>query len=112
MSRRDLLVLFGIALLARIAAAWLIDYPPYTDPAYYFMVGQQLVDGHGFTAPALWSFLEVGGRLPAQPTLPVHERSITIERHPTQSARHHTPPCFSAFQRKRTQMKRAITPAG
>ena len=71
MSRRDLLALFGIALLARIAAAWLIDYPPYTDPAYYFMVAQQLVDGHGFTAPALWSFLEVGGRLPADPTLPV-----------------------------------------
>ncbi len=71
MSWRDLLVLFGIALLARIAAAWLIDYPPYTDPAYYFMVGQQLADGHGFTAPALWSFLEVGGRLPANPTLPV-----------------------------------------
>ncbi len=66
-SWRDLLVLFGIALLARIAAAWLVDYPPYTDPAYYLMVAQQLADGHGFTAPALWSFLEVGGRLPADP---------------------------------------------
>jgi hypothetical protein len=70
-SWRDLLVLFGIALLARIGAAWLVDYPPYTDPAYYLMVAQQLADGHGFTAPALWSFLEVGGRLPADPTLPV-----------------------------------------
>ena len=71
MSWRDLLVLFGLALLVRIGAAWLVDYPPYTDPAYYLMVAQQLADGHGFTAPALWSFLEVGGQLPADPTLPV-----------------------------------------
>jgi hypothetical protein len=68
---RDLLVLFGMALLARITAAWLVGYPPYADATYYFMVGQQLAHGHGFTAPALYSFLEVGGQLPANPTLPV-----------------------------------------
>jgi hypothetical protein len=70
-SWRDLLVLFGIALLARIAAAWLVGYPPYADATYYFMVADQLADGHGFTAPVLYSFLEVGGRLPADPMLPV-----------------------------------------
>jgi hypothetical protein len=69
--RRDLLILFALALVTRLAAALLVDYPPYGDPAYYQMVGQQLAGGHGFTAPVLWSFLEVGGRLPLHPALPV-----------------------------------------
>lgn len=69
--RRDLLTLFGLALAARIVAALLIDYPPYTDPAYYGLVAEQLAGGRGFSVPVLWSFLEVGGRLPANPILPV-----------------------------------------
>lgn len=67
----DLLLLTAVALVARIVAAIPIGYPPYTDPAYYGMVAQQLATGHGFTAPVLWSFLEVGGQLPANPMLPV-----------------------------------------
>jgi 4-amino-4-deoxy-L-arabinose transferase-like glycosyltransferase len=69
--RRDVAILFGVALLARTAAALLVDYPPYTDPAYYLLVGEQLAGGQGFTTPVLWSFLEVGGRLPSDPMLPV-----------------------------------------
>lgn len=69
--RRDLAVLFALAVVTRIAAALLIDYPPYADPAYYQLVGEQLAAGHGFNVPVLWSFLEVGGRLPASPVLPV-----------------------------------------
>ncbi len=64
-------MLTGLALLARSIAAWVVDFAPYTDPAYYSMVAGQLAAGHGFSAPALWSFLEVGGRLPLSPTLPV-----------------------------------------
>ena len=71
MRRLDILVLSMVALVARLAAAALVDYPPYTDPAYYSLVAQQLAGGHGFNVPVLWSFLEVGGRLPAVPTLPV-----------------------------------------
>jgi 4-amino-4-deoxy-L-arabinose transferase-like glycosyltransferase len=71
MRRLDVLLLFGGAIVARVAAAALVPYPPYTDPAYYGVVAQQLAGGHGFTTPVLWSFLEVGGRLPAAPTLPV-----------------------------------------
>ncbi|MDH4335504.1 MAG: phospholipid carrier-dependent glycosyltransferase, partial [Chloroflexota bacterium] len=67
----DLLVLAGVALLARIGAALPVDYGPYTDPAYYGLVAEQLAGGHGFTVPVLWSFLEVGGRLPMEPSLPV-----------------------------------------
>jgi 4-amino-4-deoxy-L-arabinose transferase-like glycosyltransferase len=69
--RRDLVTLFALALGVRIAAALLLDYAPYTDPAYYRLVADQLAAGHGFTVPVLWSFLEVGGRLPLHPTLPV-----------------------------------------
>jgi 4-amino-4-deoxy-L-arabinose transferase-like glycosyltransferase len=69
--RRDLAVLFALALVTRLAAALLVDYPPYVDPAYYQLVGEQLAAGHGFSVPVLWSFLEVGGHLPAEPMLPV-----------------------------------------
>ena len=71
MNRRDVAILFAVALLARIGAALLVDYAPYTDPAYYRLVADQLAAGHGFSVPVLWSFLEVGGRLPADPMLPV-----------------------------------------
>ncbi len=70
-TRRDMALLFGLALLARIGAALVIDYAPYADPAYYRLVADQLATGHGFSVPVLWSFLEVGGRLPADPILPV-----------------------------------------
>src|SRR5687768_13023376 len=68
---RDLAVLIGAALVVRVVGAWLVPFPPHVDAAYYTMIAEQLATGHGFTAPALWSFLEVGGRLPADPTLPV-----------------------------------------
>lgn len=71
MIRRDLLVLFGLALAARVVAALLVGYAPYTDPAYYSLVAERLGAGHGFTVPVVWSFLEVGGRLPSDPMLPV-----------------------------------------
>ena len=69
--RSDLLLLTAAAVVARIAAAISIGYAPYTDPAYYAMVAEQLATGHGFSAPVLWSFLELGGRLPTDPMLPV-----------------------------------------
>ena len=68
---RDLLVLTVLALALRSLAALLVPWPPYTDAAYYDMVAQQLATGHGFTAPVIWSFLEIGSRIPADPSLPV-----------------------------------------
>jgi hypothetical protein len=67
---RDLAMLTGIALVVRGVAAWLVPFPPHVDAAYYTVVGQQLATGQGFSTPVLWSFLEVGGRLPADPALP------------------------------------------
>jgi 4-amino-4-deoxy-L-arabinose transferase-like glycosyltransferase len=68
---RDLLLFFVAALILRGLAAWVVPPTPYTDAAYYTLVAQQLATGHGFSAPVLWSFLEVGGHLPADPMLPV-----------------------------------------
>ena len=68
---RDVLLLTLLALAARFVAALVVSYPPYTDPAYYALIAERLVDGQGFTTPVLWSFHEVGNRLPEDPTLPV-----------------------------------------
>jgi hypothetical protein len=68
---RDLLLLAGVALMARAIAAVVVPWPPFTDPAYYSLVAQRLAEGHGFTTPVLWSFLEVGSRIPEPATLPV-----------------------------------------
>lgn len=68
---RDLAILGAIALVVRAIGAWLVPAPPHVDAAYYTMVAEQLATGHGFQTPALWSFLEVGGRIPLEPTLPV-----------------------------------------
>jgi len=54
-----------------VLAAWLVPSAPYTDAAYYTLVAERLADGFGFTIPVLYSFLEVGGTLPADPVLPV-----------------------------------------
>jgi 4-amino-4-deoxy-L-arabinose transferase-like glycosyltransferase len=68
---RDLILVSALALTARGVAALLVWWPPYTDPAYYSLVAQRLADGHGFTVPVLWSFLEVGSAIPQPPELPV-----------------------------------------
>jgi 4-amino-4-deoxy-L-arabinose transferase-like glycosyltransferase len=68
---RDLLVLFGVALVARIVAVALVPWPPFTDPAYYSMIAQRLADGHGFTTPVMWSFIEVGSVVPDPAVLPI-----------------------------------------
>ena len=68
---RDILLLALLALAARFVAALVVGYPPYTDPAYYSLVAERLAQGEGFTTPALWSFHEVGSRIPDDPTLPV-----------------------------------------
>ena len=67
----ELLALTSLALVVRLIAAWPVDYAPYTDAAYYALVAERLAAGDGFTVPVLWSFLEVGGRLPQPAELPV-----------------------------------------
>jgi 4-amino-4-deoxy-L-arabinose transferase-like glycosyltransferase len=68
---RDLLALGVAALLARIVAVVVLPWPAFTDPAYYSLIAQRLAEGHGFSAPVLYSFLEVGSRIPEPAVLPV-----------------------------------------
>ena len=71
LDARDLVLIFIVALVARVLAAVPVDYAPYTDPAYYTLVAERLAGGHGFTVPVIWSFLEVGSHLPDPAVLPV-----------------------------------------
>ena len=48
-----------------------VPWPAFTDPAYYSMIAQRLAEGHGFTTPVLWSFLEVGSGIPDPAVLPM-----------------------------------------
>ena len=66
-----MIVLGIVALVARAAAAVVVDWPAFTDPAYYSLIAQRLAEGHGFTTPVLYSFLEVGSQLPDPALLPV-----------------------------------------
>jgi hypothetical protein len=68
---RDLIALGVVALVARAIAVIVLPWPPFTDPAYYSMVAQRLTEGHGFSAPVLYSFIEVGSRIPDPAVLPV-----------------------------------------
>ena len=67
----DLVALTALALAARTLAALIVPQAPYTDPAYYTLVAEQLAAGHGFSVPVIWSFLEVGSRIPDPSVLPV-----------------------------------------
>lgn len=57
-QRRDLGLVFGLALLVRILAALPQTQPNYMDAAYYLVGGQQLVKGAGFNDPYVWNYLD------------------------------------------------------
>jgi hypothetical protein len=60
MSRREsvlsALLVFAVAVVARIVAASVIVFPKPEDTAYYVEVAKNLVEGRGLTADALWSY--------------------------------------------------------
>jgi hypothetical protein len=59
-SRRDLLLqallVLVVALVVRIWAASIVVFPQPEDTAYYVDVARNLLDGHGLTSNAIWSF--------------------------------------------------------
>jgi hypothetical protein len=57
-----LLSLLGLAAVAFVAA--LQPSPGYMDADYYYAGGLQLVNGHGFTEPYLWNYLDDPAGLP------------------------------------------------
>lgn len=66
-----LLVLFAIACLVRAVTGAAFAGPAYPDSYYYVNVARELATGHGLTVDYIWNFVDVGGFLPAQPTLPI-----------------------------------------
>ncbi len=65
------IALFLLALAARIATAAVFGEPAYPDSFYYVNVAHQVAAGNGFQVDYIWNFVDVGGRLPADPVLPV-----------------------------------------
>jgi len=57
-----LLALLGLVVVTFVAA--LQPAPGYMDADYYYAGGQQLVNGHGFTEPYLWNYLDDPAGLP------------------------------------------------
>ena len=68
---RTPLALFVLALAARLVLIALFPDPAYPDSYYYVDVARALADGRGFQVDFIWIFAEVGGTIPAVPTLPI-----------------------------------------
>jgi hypothetical protein len=65
------IALFGLALIVRAVLFGLHPDAAYPDSYYYVDVARALQAGHGFNVDFIWSFVDVGGRIPANPILPI-----------------------------------------
>ena len=65
------LLLYGLALAVRVVLIWHFPDPAYPDSFYYVDVARALHAGLGFSIDVVWIFPEVGGAIPAEPTLPI-----------------------------------------
>jgi 4-amino-4-deoxy-L-arabinose transferase-like glycosyltransferase len=65
------LLLYLLALAVRVVLIWHFPDPAYPDSFYYVDVAQALSRGEGFNVDFIWIFPEVGGTIPAEPTLPI-----------------------------------------
>jgi hypothetical protein len=68
---RKPLLLFLLAVAVRALLFLHFPDPAYPDSYYYVDVARALATGHGFNIDFIWIFVEVGGKLPANPVLPV-----------------------------------------
>jgi hypothetical protein len=68
---RTPLALYLLALVGRLVLIAVHPDPAYPDSFYYADVARSLVAGHGFSVDFVWIFAEVGGKIPAVPTLPI-----------------------------------------
>ena len=68
---RKPLLLFVLAVAVRALLFLHFPDPAYPDSYYYVDVARRLATGHGFSIDFIWIFVEVGGKLPANPVLPV-----------------------------------------
>lgn len=68
---RTAVALYAFALLVRLVLIALYPDPAYVDSFYYVNVARALHGGQGFTIDFIWTFVDVGGALPANPVLPI-----------------------------------------
>ena len=68
---RTPVILYVLALLVRAALVAAYPDPGYTDAYYYVDAARSLAQGNGFNVDVVWIFAEVGGTIPADPTLPI-----------------------------------------
>src|SRR5215210_9215599 len=64
MNWRHYLPLFFLGLIVPLAVSRFQSLPGYMDADYYFAGGIQLAQGHGFTEPYLWNYLDDPAGLP------------------------------------------------
>jgi hypothetical protein len=64
-------LLFLAAFAVRVLASIGYGDPAYPDSFYYANVARELAAGHGLEVDYVWNFVDVGGRIPADPTLPI-----------------------------------------
>lgn len=64
-------LLYLVALLARVLAAARFPDPAYPDAFYYVDAARAIAEGRGANVDVVWIFAEVGGAIPGQPTLPI-----------------------------------------
>jgi hypothetical protein len=65
------IALYLLAFVGRLVLLGGFADPAYPDSFYYVDVARQLAAGHGFNTDVLWIFAEVGGKIPANPVLPI-----------------------------------------
>jgi hypothetical protein len=63
--------LYALALVVRLVLLAGFPDPAYPDSFYYVDVAHSLAAGRGFEVDFIWIFPEVGGTIPAYPTLPI-----------------------------------------
>jgi hypothetical protein len=65
------IALFLAAFLVRVVVAMGYPDPAYPDSFYYTNLGRELAAGNGLQIDYIWNFVDVGGRIPDQGTLPI-----------------------------------------
>ena len=68
---RILIGLYALAMVVRAVVFGLHPDAAYPDSYYYVDVARALQAGHGFNIDFIWSFVDVGGRIPGNPMLPI-----------------------------------------
>jgi 4-amino-4-deoxy-L-arabinose transferase-like glycosyltransferase len=68
---RTAVALYAFALLVRVVLIALYPDPAYVDSFYYVNVARALHAGQGFNIDFVWTFVDLGGAIPANPGLPI-----------------------------------------